>query len=1028
MLLLAALFAVHCFSCPASGEVREVKDVSVETEDDEGGPEEVWLTYDLGIPDHSFRKRHGRNTGEATPSSLEEGEASPSSLKGRRATASSLPATASQLALPKFLAGILPASPSALLKAAGTRRLNIHVTKTWGDGNSLHTQDQAVVHLLSDGEDTGQVLVLNAENGWEGSFTGLPAVNEQGAVEYSVSEEAVGDYVPFYSYSGGADEREYWVPAEEIEEGTAYVLASDGISPTAEGGAGSVVMRQLDRQTRAKRLDGRICHDYIIDPEEDAQWVFSAGTRGFEMRNAETDEILTFGRVGGSNVFYLQENPAEARRAYFTESDSAAGAQIAGEIGAFYLRPYALSAEGGAVSKGEGAQFQLYRRSSGNWEMEVAVSNRRTERPDPKVTIPHRKTIDAFRDGQENPDTALDNQAADRTDLYRLYLDAGTVNETQPLNVVMVLDYSGSMNPREDDPRKDNYYMEGQTRYEVLRDTVCPVDRDGIVDIILSDPDNRMSLVTFSWMYEENTVIAADWTDSAEEIRQVILNGNPAEGTNYDLALRMVSELLGRIPESRKDYPTYVLFMSDGVPTEYVTANGLPGGYVSPGVSEVSGPGGFYGSVGVETLQNLELVIPRTLEAVERFQENWPKVNISAVAFSNQDMAARICVPEYVGGEETEDCVDMPEGYTYDMVLRRMIQNRGAFYTAATGEELRESFEDMILASRVSHAVIADTLSAYTEVYAEQPDYKVTMKKEGEDAIVLWENGTLTAAGAGKLRSVVSDGEKRVSAEFEPDYVLEEDYVYTLSFNVRTTTEAYEEFARGTSDGEDGYGGVRGDASERYPRETDYGENATSTDCPGFHSDAEAAFEYAVKGRLYSDPYLHPVVQVSERTLEIRKVDSRDETVLLSGASFDLYRRADAASEGAVPLPGASPEERFLKVNPEPLVTGEEGSITVHHLVPGVYRLWELEAPKGYQLPEETIEVVLSGGPGGTGMSDGTGEVAGLLPGADGVTVLVVKNLGKVVLPAAGGMGSAALLLAGISAAAAGAALRRYNI
>ena len=42
--------------------------------------------------------------------------------------------------------------------------------------------------------------------------------------------------------------------------------------------------------------------------------------------------------------------------------------------------------------------------------------------------------------------------------------------------------------------------------------------------------------------------------------------------------------------------------------------------------------------------------------------------------------------------------------------------------------------------------------------------------------------------------------------------------------------------------------------------------------------------------------------------------------------------------------------------------------------------------------------------------------------------VLVVKNLGKVVLPAAGGMGSAALLLAGISAAAAGAALRRYNI
>ncbi|MCR5371498.1 MAG: VWA domain-containing protein, partial [Clostridium sp.] len=750
-------------------------------------------------------------------------------------------------------------------------------------------------------------------------------------------------------------------------------------------------------------------------------------TRGWEMTSPESGRMLAFDRVNSTYAFTTRENPVSARRAFFPADPEESASGLSGEIRGRSARVFSLGSAGGAVSAGEGASFRVYRRSDAPWELEVSVDNRHSERPEPKVVIPHRKTIDAFRDGEENPDTDLDSGQEDLTDLYRLYLDAGTVNETLPLNVVLVLDYSGSMNPRADDPRRESYYMDGQTRYEVLRDTVCPADRDGIVDLILSDPDNRMSLVTFSWLYEDNTAIAADWTDSAEEIRDVILSGNPAEGTNYDQALRMVSDLLARIPEERKDFPTYVLFMSDGVPTEYVTQNGLPGGYVSPGVAEVSGPGGTYGSVGVETVQNLELVIPATLAAVEDFRERWPKVNISTVAFSNQDMGAVICVPEYIGGEETETCVEMEEGYTYDMVLRNMIQNRGAFYTAANGEELKESFEDMVLASRVTHAAISDELSEYAEIYGEQPDYRVTMKKEGKEEIVLWENGALTEAAAGKLAGVVTDGKKSVLAEFEPDYVLEEDYVYTLSFNIKTTAHAYELFADRISAGQDGYGGVTGDSSPAHERETDYGGNATSTGRPGFHSDEEALFSYSVKGRLYGDPYLHPVVQVSVNTLEIRKVDGQDETKMLSGAAFDLYRRVGGAPEGGtegIALPGAPPGERYVKVNREPLVTGEDGTAVLAGLVPGTYRIWETAAPEGYRLPGTTWQVIL-----GRHRPEEEEESAlvTVSPGETDRTVLLVRNIGKAVLPAAGGPGSGMFFLAGLGAAAAGAALRKFH-
>ncbi|MCR5371228.1 MAG: Cna B-type domain-containing protein, partial [Clostridium sp.] len=320
MLLLAALFSVRCFSYPVSGDMKTARERTVFVEDDEGGPEEVWLENDLGFSDDAIRRRFGRGGSRATESSLGKGGASPSSLAEQRATASVLrgqAASSSNLGMPAFLAGFLPASPSALLKSAGERKVNVHVTKTWGDGADAHAGEEVTVHLLADGADTGRTAVLNRDGGWEADFKGLPASGEHGVIDYRVSEDVPSGYVPFYSYSGGADGHEYWIPAETIEEGGTYVLAADGIAPTAEGGDGGMVMRTLDRQTRARRIEGKVCHDYITDPDEDAMWVFSEGTRGWEMTSPESGRMLAFDRVNSTYAFTTRENPVSARRAFF---------------------------------------------------------------------------------------------------------------------------------------------------------------------------------------------------------------------------------------------------------------------------------------------------------------------------------------------------------------------------------------------------------------------------------------------------------------------------------------------------------------------------------------------------------------------------------------------------------------------------------------------------------------------------------------------------------------------------------------
>ena len=89
--------------------------------------------------------------------------------------------------------------PGATVEAAFTndlRRISVPVTKRWEDDNDrLGIRPTSItVKLRADGADTGKTLTLNSENGWSGSFAGLPEYENGQKIAYTVEEVQVRGY------------------------------------------------------------------------------------------------------------------------------------------------------------------------------------------------------------------------------------------------------------------------------------------------------------------------------------------------------------------------------------------------------------------------------------------------------------------------------------------------------------------------------------------------------------------------------------------------------------------------------------------------------------------------------------------------------------------------------------------------------------------------------------------------------------------------------------------------------------------
>jgi LPXTG-motif cell wall-anchored protein len=934
----------------------------------------------------------------------------------------------------------------------------VKVNKEWEDGNENHKNDSVKVHLyktlvddngdtleyssstkyydstktstLQEKMDTGKTVTLNAQNNWTATFEDLPATETyyqytycyisgygygygyagpyNAKVEYQVEEEKVPDgYTSLVTQNKDSETNKTWKQATSIS-GLASVNSNNSSCViVSSDGKYALVCNQMQSKLILKpvSITGNSTSGYQITSNGKDVPLYMIWKSAYEgdynstetwsFRNQENLNYLAAYRSGSTTVF-TDYNYRDATATYTSYGYTYYSYTYGSNFNVnFYSSGYATinlctsrylsysTSDKTVFSDSSSSYWKIYYLDSKTTGHSYTITNYKTDSGEAdyqNMKLEHHKTIDALRDNQklnqDNSDTVLDDAGSttDLTDLYRLNLDITGV--PTPIDVLFVMDQSNSMATAD---------MSGNTRIsELLKflngtTTDTTVGSDGFINKFLEiNQYNRYAIIGFGgdtnilsaddgYTYEDDTEERVSWGRSTNTVSFDADMG----GTNYDAALKKASDMFEKIGTTSGEagdtipHKRMMIFLSDGVPSYYIDIDGNRGG---------------------NTITNLNTDNAKVCGASAKIQFN-------EFLRENQDVQT-FTVAFYGTGS----------GGDFDTsVLEYMAKGGGGVYKYAdSGQALLEFLQGICMPNKVT---VTDTLSDYVEYYEEKPELKViaTHKTTGYKTTLYDDRYTTPNRYPGIVKNVSVDG-KTIKLEFIDSYCLESDWTYTLSFNVKTTQEAYNEFAQNAADGKDGYDGIKGDKG------TDYGDNQTSSEKAGFYSNSEAIVEYTLDGFSRNDVYIKPVIQVADCAFNIKKVSMASPDVTLQGAEFDLYRKAQTGETGTS-LEGL--EGKYVKVNTKALVTNEKGMIEGQNLTPNTYYLVETKAPADYEKLEEPLTFTLNRATVTTpsGNSYITGQTV-----TSGIPVLTVKNKAaeSFALPNTGGIGTHWYLLAGM--------------
>lgn len=403
-------------------------------------------------------------------------------------------------------------------------------------------------------------------------------------------------------------------------------------------------------------------------------------------------------------------------------------------------------------------------------------------------------------------------------DSYTLTLDVtGKYDSTlskPKIDVVLIVDTSGSM----DEP------MGEKSRLEVLQDVVT--EKGGLSDSIFNNDqiDARMTVVTYYGLedyywynspWDDATWVNGAWATTKSEVDQIV-NGirvnEEKSGTNCQAGLRTAKEALEKADSSARKI---VIFLSDGLPTYRYNNDGY-------------------------TIGN----------------GNTDSYNYNANAAYNEAAAMKGLDQFYtIGFSNSADS-------TFLSTLAEKVNTTSSkkYYSAADADKLAEAFKQItgnLTEYTCRSVVLTDTLSDYAEL--ENAEHlNPTVKATASD-------GSEVDLSGVDIQTTYNEETRTVTATFPTDYKLQKDVTYAVSFNVKPTAKAYDEYAAN----EDSYGGVVGSMN------SDAWDNDTSSGKAGFYTNTGATLTYIYgtgEAQAETVDYVEkPVLQVNSLTIFVNK-------------------------------------------------------------------------------------------------------------------------------------------------------------
>ena len=516
--------------------------------------------------------------------------------------------------------------------------------------------------------------------------------------------------------------------------------------------------------------------------------------------------------------------------------------------------------------------------------------------------VPHSKQIDWLGDTGNNTDTKL------RGDYYyRLYLDVTGIptEEPDPADILLILDYSSSMNSR----------YESGTRWEAVQESA----KTAVNTLLPSGSNNRVGIVWF----DENTkdYDNVDFTADKEMLLSSIEENEPSRGTNYQAAFITAQRML-------KDNKTdgrnqFVVFVTDGEPYQWVNSSG---GIMSTDTEEAK---------------------DHAIKQAKEFNRLSGFYAVSVGRDTGKEFLQTIVGNVNAGIRDTIEAKDEAElESTFQQIL-------GSITRQISNVTIKDDLSKYV-----------EFVNESGQTLAEQGDSETVSKTSIALKVTKTDkSGTVEAltADTDYTYQITTD---TISVNFGSEYFFDPGARYTISFNVKLTDEAFTDYETNN----EGYGSTKGDSGTDYrDNSTSSGKDGFySNDEATFTYTVDEKGESTTKIGKYDKPV---VQVHDRADWEIYKTSSTDSTIKLAGAEFKLIPIQEIPDDlddllsnpGNIYYKGVSQLEKEETANVSELgyiqwsevENGSESAIDNETAIPaGRYILAETKAPTGYSLSE----------------------------------------------------------------------------